>query len=83
MNYIQAYFDLPLGIVYSQNKVEYIQALVDSREKEDIAIFRNFMTGEYLTLLKGEIDRYREMEKPTGTKAFRFFFSDKFGRSHV
>lgn len=46
MNYIQAYFDLPLGIVYSQNKVEYIQALVDRREKEDIAIFRNFMTGE-------------------------------------
>lgn len=32
MNYIQAYYQLPLGIVRSENKAAYIQALVDTRE---------------------------------------------------
>jgi Fic family protein len=74
MNYIQAYFDLPLAIVYSQNKVEYIQALIESREKEDIGVFRAFMSGEYAALLKGEIDRYREMERSSGKNGFQFLF---------
>lgn len=43
MNYIQAFYDIPLAIVNSEDKQEYIQALVDTREKEDIEIFRDFM----------------------------------------
>lgn len=74
MNYIQAYFELPLAIVYSENKAEYIQALIDTREKEDIQIFRKFMQGEYTTLLKTEIERYHEMEKPSKGKGFRLLF---------
>lgn len=46
MNYIQAYYDLPLAIVQSENKAEYIQALEDTRQKEDIQLFRNFMSNE-------------------------------------
>ena len=74
MNYIQACFELPLAIVYSENKVEYIQALIDTREKEDIQIFRNFMLQEYTTLLKGEIARYREMKKPSQGNGFQLLF---------
>ncbi len=74
MNYIQAYFELPLAIVYSENKVEYIQALIDTREKEDIKIFRDFMFGEYTALLKGELERFKEMERPSRGKGFRFLF---------
>ena len=40
MNYIQAYYNLPLAIVHSDAKAEYIQALIDTREKDDIQIFR-------------------------------------------
>ena len=47
MNYIQACYDLPLTIVQSDTKAEYIQALIDSREKNDIQIFRDFMADIY------------------------------------
>jgi len=74
MNYIQSYYKLPLAIVYSENKAEYIQALIDTREKEDIGIFRDFMFREYTDLLKGEIDRFKEMQQPSKGKGFSFLF---------
>jgi hypothetical protein len=39
MNYIQAYYNLPLAIVQSENKAAYIQALIDTRQQENIEIF--------------------------------------------
>src|ERR1700744_5512713 len=39
MNYIQAYYGLPLAIVQSATKAEYIQALIDTRKQEDMQIF--------------------------------------------
>ena len=74
MNYILAYYDLPLAIVYSESKSEYIQALVDAREKQDIQIFRDFMYGEYEYLLKSEIEKYKEMQKPSKGNGFSFLF---------
>ncbi|MDW8850900.1 Fic family protein [Flavobacterium sp. MMLR14_040] len=58
MNYIQAFYGLPLGIVNSEDKQEYIQALIDTREKEDIGIFRNFMKNQYETHLSNEIKKF-------------------------
>lgn len=74
MNYIQAYYNLPLAIVHSENKAAYIQALVDTREKEDINIFRNFMAGEYAALLQQEITKFREMKNPSKGKGFSLMF---------
>lgn len=74
MNYIQAYFDLPLAIVFSENKADYIQALIDTRGGEDIQIFRNFMIREYTTLLSKEIERFRQMKNPSNGKGFRLLF---------
>ena len=74
MNYIQAYYGLPLAIVKSENKAAYIQALVDTRQQEDISIFRNFMANEYAALLRNEIEKFKEMKNPAKGKGFTFLF---------
>jgi len=74
MNYIQAYYNLPLAIVQSENKAEYIQALVDTRQKEDIQLFRNFMSNEYSYLLQQEIEKFKEMKKPSKGRGFSLLF---------
>ena len=74
MNYIQAYYSLPLAIVQSENKAAYIQALVDTRQREDIQVFRDFMAGEYAYLLNKEIDAFEQMKKPSKGPGFTFLF---------
>jgi Fic family protein len=74
MNYIQAYYNLPLAIVPSENKAAYIQALIDTRQQENIEIFREFMAGEYAFLLNQEIEKFEEMKKPSKGKGFTFLF---------
>ncbi len=61
MNYIQLVNHLPLSIVYKEDKVTYYQALVDTREKEDIGIFRTFMAGQYKKYLVQEIEKHRTL----------------------
>lgn len=74
MNYIQAYYKLPLAIVHQQSKVEYIEALKETRAKEDINIFRDFMSREYTMLLKDEIKKFEETTKPKLGKGFHLLF---------
>jgi Fic family protein len=74
MNYIQAFYKLPLAIVYQESKAEYIQALIDTKEKEDINIFRDFMAKEYAFLLKNEIRKFEEIEKPKKGRGFTLLF---------
>jgi Fic family protein len=74
MNYIQAFYNLPLAIVQSEHKAAYIQALIDTREQENIEIFREFMAGEYAFLLNQEIEKFEEMKKPSKGKGFTFLF---------
>jgi Fic family protein len=74
MNYIQAYYNLPLAIVQSENKAAYIQALIDTREQENIQIFRDFMAEEYAALLNAEIRKFEEMQKPSKGRGFTFLF---------
>ncbi len=47
MNAIQAIFNLPLAIVFSEDKVDYIQALIDSKQNEDKKYFLDFMFSQY------------------------------------
>jgi Fic family protein len=74
MNYIQAYYGLPLGIVHNQAKAEYIQALIDTREQDDIKIFKAFMSNEYTKLLSAEIQKFEDRNKPLKGRGFTLFF---------
>ena len=72
MNFIQAWYDLPLAIVYSENKAAYIEAIIQTKETEEPEHFRNFMRGEYTALLQEEINKYQQMNKPSRGRGFSF-----------
>lgn len=74
MNYIQAYYGLPLAIVHNEAKAEYIQALIDTREQDDIGIFKAFMANEYARLLTAEIQKFEDMDKPPKGSGFTLLF---------
>jgi Fic family protein len=63
MNYVQQYFDLPLSNVFKEDKADYYTALQDTREKEDINIFRYFMLEQYKKMLTEEIKKVKESKK--------------------
>ncbi len=57
MYYIQSYYHHPLTVMPSQNKTEYINSLIATREQGDITIFLNFMRKQHLDYLVSEIER--------------------------
>ena len=62
MNYIQHFYQLPMGIVFKQDKAEYIQALEDSRNKESLELFRKFMFEQYSKYLRREIKNFKKIK---------------------
>lgn len=62
MNYIQFEFGLVPSKVKKEDKAEYIQALVESREQDNILPFREFMLREHLTNLRKEIENFKQSE---------------------
>lgn len=74
MNYIQSLFNLPLAIVRSENKVAYIEALVNTRKQQNIQIFRDFMYGEYASHLQQHIDKFNEMNRNSKGSGFNLLF---------
>jgi Fic family protein len=63
MNYIQAFHNKPLSIVFLEDKPAYMKALNDSREKDDVTAFRNFMYSQHLKYLKREIEKYEQRNR--------------------
>lgn len=63
MNQIQSRYNLPLAIVHKEDKLEYFNALEDSREQETLKPFREFMDNQYIKYLSLEIERYRTQNK--------------------
>ncbi len=59
MNLLQMEFVVLPTKVLKEDKATYIQALIDTREKEDIAIFQNCMTSLHIQHLKNDIDQYQ------------------------
>ncbi len=55
MNYIQAYFNLPLSIVFLENRMEYIEALEKSRKDDELTPLYEFMLRQYEKFLRKEI----------------------------
>jgi Fic family protein len=63
MNYLQLYFDLPMSIVFKEDKAAYFEALQQSRKLEDIGIFRKFMYAQYEKYLLVEIKKFEQINK--------------------
>ena len=63
MNYIEAYHNEVLTIVFKEDKAEYIKALMETRDKADLSIFRTFMCHQHIKLLKSEIDKIAKLQR--------------------
>jgi Fic family protein len=63
MNFLQAKFDLPLAIVFAEDKADYFDALEATRNHEDLTYFRNFMLSQYEKYLTQEIENYNKMKE--------------------
>ncbi len=55
MNLVQLYFDLPLSIVFKQDRIKYINALEKTRKNDNIKHFLAFMYAQYTKFLSKEI----------------------------
>lgn len=75
MNYIQQYHQMPLSVVYKEDKQDYFDALQETRKNEDISIFRNFMFSQTEKFLTEQIEELtqKQTSKNTG-KGFLFLF---------
>lgn len=60
MNLLQMEYDVLPSKVLKQDKAEYIQALIDAREAEDINIFLDSMARLHIEHLKHDIRMYEE-----------------------
>ena len=75
MNYVQHYHNLPLSIVYSDDKQEYFAALQETRKTENIEIFRDFMflqTNKFLTEQIAELTKKQVSKKTSSGMKFLF-----------
>ncbi len=63
MNYIQAFYEQPLSLIFIEDKAAYIKALLDTREKNDLDIFRSFMCDQHIKYLENEIGKYNQRNK--------------------
>lgn len=68
MNLLQMEFGVLPTKVLKEDKATYIQALIDTREKEDIAIFQNCMANLHAQHLKAAIDQYQNTTTNTTQK---------------
>lgn len=58
MNHLQFEFGLIPTKVMKESKEGYIKALIDTRENDDLGIFRDFMTDMMIANLKHDIDTF-------------------------
>ena len=59
MNMIQRQFGLVPSIVRKEDKGEYIQSLVDSRENDDPSIAQNVMLRHHIANLNRRVSQYQ------------------------
>lgn len=71
MNHIQFEFDLVPTKVLKEDKADYINALIETREKEDISIFRAFMAGEMIKSVSSDIKAFLDSMGESGEKKMK------------
>jgi Fic family protein len=72
MNFLQVFFNLPLAIVFKEDKANYFEALQNTRKTDDINIFRGFMYTQYEKYLNIEIEKYEQGIKGKGKSEYGF-----------
>lgn len=72
MNQLQSRFELPLSVVYKEDKQDYFNALEATREEESLKPFSVFMDGQYGKYLKEQIDLYKAQNKKNKGMSFVF-----------
>ena len=70
MNHLQYEFGLVPVKIVKEDKAEYIQALVDSREQESLEPFREFMMEEHVRNICKEIEEYKKSQEDDPVKSF-------------
>jgi Fic family protein len=68
MNYLQLCTGLPMSIVFKEDKAEYFESLQQTRQHEDITIFRKFMYGQYAKYLQAEIEKFQKINSRDSKK---------------
>lgn len=68
MNHLQVEYGLVPTKVNKDDKAEYIQALIDSREQDSTEPFREFMLQEHIKNLQQEIATYQKSINEVDTK---------------
>ena len=69
MNHLQYEFGLVPVKIVKEDKAEYIQALIDSREQESLEPFREFMMEEHVRNISKEIEEYKKSQEEDPIKA--------------
>lgn len=63
MNFIQRKYDLPLGIVFSEDKEQYYKALDSVQETECLDKYNDFMFSQYEKHLQKEIYKQKKVDE--------------------
>jgi len=63
MNYVQLYHNEPLIKIFAEDRAEYIDALNQTEEKEDISIFQNFICKQQIKFYESEIEKFEGKDK--------------------
>ena len=63
MNHLQYEFGLVPVKIVKEDKAEYIQALIDSREQKSLEPFREFMMEEHVRNISKEIEEYKKSQE--------------------
>ena len=66
MNQLQFEFGINPSYINKDRKAEYIEALIATRESDDIDLFRNFMFDEHIRNLERTIRMYRSSVEDDG-----------------
>lgn len=62
MNHLQYEFGLIPSKIIKEDKAEYIQSLIDAREQESQAPYRDFMVEEHIRNLTREIEPFKKSQ---------------------
>ncbi len=60
MNYIQLYFGEPLIKIFTEDRAEYIDALNETEDKENLNIFRDFICLQQIKFYEAELEKFRK-----------------------
>ncbi len=60
MNYIQLYHDEPLIKIFTEDRTAYIDALNETEDKENPAVFRDFICSQQLKFYTAELEKFKK-----------------------